>query len=80
MKKCKVFLTSAMLVAAVAGANTVRADDAVVKGATVTIKKTVDLTDDKILMPNTSFKFTVESDKTATGTKDNLEVRPVRWN
>lgn len=76
MKKCKVFLTSAMLVAAVAGANTVRADDAVVKGATVTIKKTVDLTDDKILMPNTSFKFTVESDKTATGTKDNLEVRP----
>ncbi|MGP6451434.1 QVPTGV class sortase B protein-sorting domain-containing protein [Streptococcus dysgalactiae subsp. equisimilis] len=76
MKKCKVFLTSAMLVAAVAGANTVRADDAVVKGATVTIKKTVDLTDDKILMPKTSFNFTVEPDESARGTKDNLDVKP----
>ncbi|MBM6539919.1 fibronectin-binding protein [Streptococcus dysgalactiae subsp. equisimilis] len=76
MKKCKVFLTSAMLIAAVAGANTVRADDAVVKGATVTIKKTVDLTDDKILMPKTSFNFTVEPDESARGTKDNLDVKP----
>ncbi|WP_347094290.1 QVPTGV class sortase B protein-sorting domain-containing protein [Streptococcus dysgalactiae] len=76
MKKCKVFLTSAMLVAAVTGANTVRAAEPVPEGSTVTITKSVNLTDEKTLMPNTSFNFTVESDKTATGTKDNLEVQP----
>lgn len=76
MKKCKVFLTSAMLVAAVAGANTVRADDAVVKGATVTIKKTVNLTDEETLMPNTSFNFTVEPVASASGEKDNLTIYP----
>lgn len=76
MKKCKVFLTSAMLIAAFAGANAVYADQPVSKGSTVEIKKTVDLTDDKVLMPNTSFKFTVEPDNTAQGTKDKLDVRP----
>lgn len=76
MKKCKVFLTSAMLVAAVTGANTVRAAEPVPEGSTVTITKSVNLTDEKTLMPNTSFNFTVESDKTATGTKDNLTIYP----
>lgn len=76
MKKCKVLLTSAMLIAAFAGANAVHADEPVSKGSTVEIKKTVDLTDDKVLMPKTSFNFTVEPDKTATGTKDNLDVKP----
>ncbi len=77
MKKCKVFLTSAMLIAAFAGANAVYANDqAVVQGSKVVITKSVELNDDKVLMPNTSFKFTVEPDNTAHGTKDKLEVRP----
>lgn len=60
MKKCKVFLTSAMLIAAVAGASTVRAADVDVNGSVVKITKSVDLTDDKVLMPKTSFDFVVE--------------------
>ncbi|VTT18432.1 fibronectin-binding protein [Streptococcus dysgalactiae subsp. equisimilis] len=76
MKKCKAFLTSAMLVAAVAGGNTVRAADVNVKGSVVKITKSVNLINDKVLMPNTSFEFTVEPDNTAQEKKDNLEVRP----
>lgn len=76
MKNYKVLLTSAMLAAAVAGASAVHADNPVPKRTIVEIKKTVDLTDAKILMPKTSFNFTVEPDQSARGTKDNLDVKP----
>lgn len=75
MKKCKVFLTSAMLIAAVAGASTVRAADVDVNGSVVKITKSVDLTDDKVLMPKTSFDFVVEPVTVAPGTvKEGLTV------
>ncbi|MFA1310813.1 hypothetical protein BBG06_08025 [Streptococcus dysgalactiae subsp. equisimilis] len=76
MKKYKALLASSIVIAAFAAANTARAAEPVPEGSTVEIKKTVDLTDDKVLMPKTSFNFTVEPDNTAKGTKDNLTIYP----
>ncbi|HER7207476.1 TPA: QVPTGV class sortase B protein-sorting domain-containing protein [Streptococcus pyogenes] len=80
MKKNKLLLATAILATALGTASlnqNVKAKTAgVVTGKTLPITKSMIYTDNEILMPKTTFTFTIEPDTTASGkTKDGLEIK-----
>ncbi|HHJ7894344.1 TPA: major pilin T13, partial [Streptococcus pyogenes] len=80
MKKNKLLLATAILATALGTASlnqNVKAETAgVVTGKTLPITKSMIYTDNEILMPKTTFTFTIEPDTTASGkTKDGLEIK-----
>ncbi|HHG6294172.1 TPA: QVPTGV class sortase B protein-sorting domain-containing protein [Streptococcus suis] len=83
MKKNKLLLATTIL-ALTLGATTqsqVTAETAspsvITNKSSLPIKKTLTVTDDDVLVPNTSFTFVIEADKGATGkTQDGLNIKP----
>lgn len=79
MKKHKLLFATAILVTALGTGSmsqNVKADtEAVVTGKALQVTKTMTYDDEEVLMPETAFTFTIESDTTASGKEGDLDIK-----